>query len=325
MDIVLLDADPITGSARAPESREAISSLRHIADLGTVRVHAHTDPEQVVDRLRGAAVALTNKVVLGPREFAQLPDLRLVSVLATGVNVVDLEAARAAGITVCNVPGYSTASTAQHTIALLLELVSQVGRHAADVAEGGWQRSRAFSYYLAPLIELDGLTLGVVGFGAIGQRVAKIARALGMNVLVHTRTPRPDSDVRFVDKVTLLAESDVVSLHVPLSPETRHYLDASALGCMKPSAFVINCSRGPLIDESALSSALQSGRIAGAALDVLDAEPPRGSHPLLGLANCLVTPHVAWASAASRERLLRITAENIRAFLADNPQNVVSG
>jgi glycerate dehydrogenase len=324
MRIVLLDADPITGSARASDSREILPSLRHLESLGALEVHTRTDPAEVVERLQGAAIALTNKVVLSSREFAALPDLRLVSVLATGVNVVDLAAAREAGVTVCNVPGYSTASTAQHTIALLLELVSQVGRHAADVASGGWQRSPAFSYYLAPLVELDGLTLGIAGFGAIGQRVAKIARALGMRVLVHTRTPQTDSEVRFVDKQTLLRESDVVSLHVPLSPETRHYLDGTALRSMKASALVINCSRGPLIDEPALRDALESGIIAGAALDVLDTEPPRGAHPLLGLPNCLVTPHVAWATAASRERLLGITADNIRAFLAGNPQNVVS-
>lgn len=324
MRIVLLDADPITGSARAPDSRETLPSLRRLEDLGALSIHTQTDPGEVVERLRGAPIALTNKVVLGSREFAALPDLRLVSVLATGVNIVDLAAAREAGVTVCNVPGYSTASTAQHTIALLLELVNQVGRHAADVADGGWQRSPAFSYYLAPLVELDGLTLGIAGFGAIGQRVAKIARALGMRVLVHTRTPRTDAEVRFVDKQTLLRESDVVTLHVPLAPETRHYLDGPALRSMKASALVINCSRGPLIDEPALRDALESGAIAGAALDVLDTEPPRGAHPLLGLPNCLVTPHVAWASTASRERLLGITADNIRAFLAGSPQNVVS-
>lgn len=324
MRMVLLDADPITGSARASDSRETLPSLRLLEDLGELEIHTRTDPAEVVTRLQGAPIALTNKVVLGSREFAALPDLRLVSVLATGVNVVDLAAAREAGVTVCNVPGYSTASTAQHTIALLLELVSQVGRHAADVADGGWQRSPAFSYYLAPLVELDGLTLGIAGFGAIGQRVAKIARALGMRVLVHTRTPRTDAEVRFVDKQTLLRESDVVSLHVPLSPETRHYLDGPALRSMKATALVINCSRGPLIDEPALRDALESGAIAGAALDVLDTEPPRGAHPLLGLPNCLVTPHVAWASTASRERLLGITAENIRAFVAGSPQNVVS-
>jgi len=324
MRIVLLDADPITGSARAPAEPPS-PALASIAHLGRLEVHERTSPDEVVGRLEGAAIALTNKVVLGQKELAELPGLRLISVLATGVNVVDLAAAGRSGVTVCNVPGYSTASTAQHAIALLLELVNQAGRHAADVAGGGWQRSPAFSYYLSPLVELEGLTLGIVGFGAIGRRVASIASALGMRVIVHTRTPGTDAKVRFVDKATLLAESDVVSLHVPLSPETRHYLDRAALSTMKPTALVINCARGPLIDEEALLDALKGGSLRAAALDVLGEEPPRADHPLLGLPNCLVTPHVAWASSAARERLLGVTRDNIRAFLDGQPQNVVSG
>lgn len=325
MRIVLLDADPITGSARSSLKEPASSALTALAGLGDLEIHQGTSAAEVVTRLQGATIALTNKVVLGRAELEQLPHLRLISVLATGVNVVDLTAARQANVTVCNVPGYSTASTAQHTIALLLELVSQVGRHAADVADGGWQRSVGFSYYLSPLTELHGLTLGLVGYGAIGQRVADIGRALGMRVLVHTRTPRASSDVRFVDKATLLAEADVVSLHVPLSSETRHYLDAAAFAAMKATALVINCSRGPVIDEAALFRALVSGTIRAAGLDVLEHEPPRGEHPLLTLPNCLVTPHIGWASAAARERLLGITLENVRAFLGGHAQNVVTG
>jgi len=323
MRIVLLDADPITGSARAIPGEAPPASLAQLARLGELEVHGRTGQGEVVARLAGAPIALTNKVVLGPAELQALPELRLISVLATGVNVVDVAAARAAGITVCNVPDYSTPSVAQHAIALLLELVSQVGRHAADVARGGWEASPVFSYYLEPLQELDGATLGIAGYGAIGRRVARIARALGMRVIVHTRTPSNDWEVRFVNKATLLAESDVLSLHVPLSSETFHYLDKSAFSAMKRTALVINCARGPVIDEQALLEALTTGLIRGAGLDVLEKEPPPADHPLLRLPNCVVTPHVAWASAAARERLLSITADNVKAFLAGQPQNVV--
>jgi len=323
MQIVLLDADPILGSARARGGELPPVSLTGLEALGELSVHQHTRPDEVVLRLRGAAVALTNKVVLDRAVLEALPDLRLISVLATGVNVVDLDCARTAGVTVCNVPGYSTASTAQHAIALLLELSNQAGRHGADVAAGGWERASAFSYYLAPLEELDGKTLGVVGYGAIGRRVAQIAQALGMQVIVHTRTPQAAAGVRFVDKETLLRESDAITLHVPLAADTFHYLDGAAFSAMKPSAFVVNCSRGPVIDEAALLTALESGTIRAAALDVLESEPPRPEHPLLRLPNCLVTPHNAWATTAARQRLLEITSENVRAFARGRPQNVV--
>jgi glycerate dehydrogenase len=323
MRIVLLDADPITGSARATSGEAPPASLAQLAALGELEVHTRTGPSEVVARLAGAPIALTNKVVLGPAELEALPELRLISVLATGVNVVDLAAAHAAGITVCNVPDYSTPSVAQHAIALLLELVSQVGRHAADVAQGGWEASPVFSYYLESLTELDGATLGIAGYGAIGRRVARIGRALGMRVIVHTRTPSNDWEVRFVNKATLLAESDVISLHVPLSSETFHYLDKNALSAMKRTALVINCARGPVIDQQALLEALTTGTIRGAGLDVLETEPPPADHPLLRLPNCVVTPHIAWASSAARERLLSITADNVKAFLARQPQNVV--
>jgi glycerate dehydrogenase len=324
MRIVLLDAEPITGSSRSDGGEPPPAALARFASLGQLEIHEQTKPGELLPRLRGVSVALTNKVVFGAEQLHALPDLRLICVLATGVNVIDLSAARAVGVTVCNVPGYSTASTAQHAIALLLELSSHVGRHAADVADGGWEASPVFSYYLEPLVELAGLTLGIVGYGAIGRRVAQVARALGMRVIVHTRSPGQAHDVDFVDKTRLLAESDAISLHVPLSPETYHFLDAAAFAAMKRSAVVINCSRGPVIDERALLDALRSGSIRAAGLDVLETEPPPRDHPLLHLPNCLVTPHIAWASGAARERLLAMTAENVRAFLAGNPQNVVA-
>lgn len=318
--IVVLDADPALGSG----SIAPVSGLERLADLGELTAYETTPPDQTVERLGGASIAITNKVPLGAAEFDRLPDLRFVSVLATGVNVVDLGAARAHGIQVSNVPLYSTASTAQHTVALLLELTSHVGLHAAHVREGGWSRSAAFSYFVQPLVELEGLTLGVVGYGAIGQRVASICHALGMRVLIHTRTPRPDAPFPSVDKETLLSQSDVLTLHCPLTGHTRHFVDATALGLMKPSALLVNCARGPIVDEVALADALHRGRLGGAALDVLSREPPPPDHPLLHAPRCLITPHIAWASVAARERLARATVENVAAYLAGRPQNLVT-
>lgn len=294
-----------------------------LRELGELVVYDVTPPEAVVSRCAGATVAVTNKTVLSRAAFESLPELRFVSVLATGVNVVDLEAAAEHDVVVSNVPAYSTSSTAQHTIALLLELAHRVGDHARGVREGRWSRSRHFSYWEHPLVELDGLTLGLVGFGAIARRVAEIGRALGMLVSVHTRTPDDAArEVRFVDKDTLFRESDVVSLHCPLTEQTRNLVDEGALQSMKPSAFLINTSRGPVIDEGALARALERGTIAGAALDVLSQEPPRADHPLLRAPNCLVTPHIAWATLASRKRLLDETTRNVKAFLEGQPIHV---
>ncbi len=297
-------------------------SWSELEALGQVTVFDRTEAQDVAERLRGAAIAVTNKTLLPREVFAACPELRLVSVLATGTNVVDLQAAADHGVLVSNVPSYSTASTAQHTIALLLELAVRVGDHSAGVHAGRWTQSPDFSYWDSPLVELDGLTLGIVGFGAIGQRVATIAQALGMKVLAHSRAERQFSDVRFVDKATLLRESDAVSLHCPLTPETRHFIDRAALSLMKPSAFLLNASRGPVVDDVALAAALNEGRIAGAALDVLREEPPPASCPLLGAKNCIITPHIAWATRAARKRLLAQTVENVRAFLAGTPINV---
>ncbi len=290
--------------------------------LGQLTVFERTDAEHVAARLAGVTIAVTNKTLVPREVFAACPELRMVSVLATGTNVVDLKAASDFGVVVSNVPAYSTASTAQHTIALLLELAVHVGDHSLGVHAGRWTQSRDFSYWDSPLVELDGLTLGVVGFGAIGQRVATIAQALGMNVLAHSRTERPFPGVRFVDKPTLLRESDVVTLHCPLTPETHHFIDAAALALMKPSAFLLNPSRGPVVDDVALAAALAQGRIAGAAVDVLREEPPPASCPLLGVKNCIITPHIAWATRSARARLLSQTTENVRAFLAGAPVNV---
>ncbi len=325
--IVLLDADPALGSASAPlEARDALDRSP-LEALGVLRVFDSTHPNEIIERLQGADIALTNKVPLDANVFSAVPSLRLVSVLATGFNVVDVAAARRHGVTVCNVPGYSTASTAQLTFALLLELCHHVGAHAADVADGGWAESPAFSYWKHPLVELQGKTLGIVGFGAIGRQVANLGRAFGMRVIVHTRTP-PVEGAGFVDalvdKARLLAESDVISLHCPLTPATHHFIDAAALAAMKPSALLLNVARGPVVDSAALARALDERRILGAAVDVLEVEPPPANHPLVRSPHCLVTPHIAWATRAARERLLDATVENVRAYLTGSPIHVVS-
>jgi glycerate dehydrogenase len=257
--------------------------------------------------------------------LAALPELRGVCVLATGVNVVDVAAASARGVVVSNIPAYSTASTAQHTIALLLELTNHVGRHDRAVHDGAWVRARDFSFTLAPLAELEGLTLGVVGFGAIGRRVAEIARALGMRVWA-IGAERRSTDPDWLERVSLerlFRESDVVTLHCPLSDSTRELVNAERLSSMRPSALLINAGRGPLVNEADLASALERGVIAGAALDVLSREPPAFDNPLLTAKNCIVTPHIAWLTLAARRRAMQITADNVRGILRGAPQNVV--
>jgi glycerate dehydrogenase len=292
--------------------------------LGECTVHDRSAAADTVNRARRAEIALTNKVVLGRAELAALPALRYIGVLATGYNVVDVAAARERQIAVTNVPAYSTASVAQLTMALLLELAHRVGDHAADVRAGGWSRSPDFCYWKHPLVELAGLTLGIVGLGQIGRAVARLAQAFGMRVIGHTRTTRACEGVEPMELDLLFRTSDVVSLHCPLTPETRHLVDAGRLALMKPTAFLLNPSRGPLVDEQALADALNQGRIAGAALDVLAAEPPAPENPLLATKNCLITPHIAWATRASRQRLMDEAVQNVQAFLAGKPRNVVS-
>lgn len=321
--LVVLDGDPAAGSGLAPPEARGELDFSLLESLGELVVYENTAEELIVERARGAAVLLTNKVPLNAKTIAQLPDLRLISVLATGTNVIDVAAARSHGVTVCNVPGYSTASTAQLTIALLLELCHQVGEHSRDVHAGAWSQARIFAYWKHPLLELDGLTMGIVGFGAIGQRVASIAQALGMRILVHTRTPKSALAVEFVDKSTLLARSDVVALHCPLTPDTHHFIDDRALSAMRSNAFLLNVARGPVVDSQAVAKALASGRLGGYAADVLEVEPPPLDHPLLRAPRCILTPHIAWATEASRQRLLRATRDNVFAFLNGLPQNVV--
>jgi glycerate dehydrogenase len=261
---------------------------------------------------------LTNKTPLGADTLAQLPDLRYIGVLATGYNVIDVAAARARGVAVANIPTYGTASVAQHVFALLLELTQHAGRHAQTVRDGAWARSPDWCYWEAPLIELAGLTLGIVGSGRIGQATGRIGEAFGMKV----RYARRGGGRAELEEV--LRTADVISLHCPLTEDTRHLVNATTLGWMKPTTFLINTSRGPLIDEPALAEALNTGRLAGAGLDVLSAEPPPAGHPLFSARNCLITPHIAWATHAARSRLLATAVANVRAFLTGRPQNVVN-
>jgi len=296
-----------------------------LAELGELTAHDRTAPHEVVARAKDADVVLTNKTPLAPSALEQLPELRGIAVLATGVNIVDIARATTLGIPVCNVPSYSTASVVQHTIALLLELCHKVGLHDASVHAGDWQRSPDFSYWKSPLLELEGKTLGVVGYGAIGRRVADAARALGMNVCAAKLSSSPTADgVRRLALNELFRSADVISLHCPLTAQTERLVSAERLALMKPSAFLINTARGGLIDEAALRLALDSGVLAGAALDVLSTEPPAAEHPLLGAKNCVLTPHLAWTSLPARQRLLATTVDNVRSILLGNPIHVVN-
>jgi glycerate dehydrogenase len=275
-----------------------------------------------------AELVLTNKVVLAKPEIAALPRLRYIGVLATGTNVVDLAYAHERGITVTNVPGYATESVVAHVFALLLELSMAPAEHGRAVAAGDWQRSPDFTFRLRETEQLAGRTLGIVGFGSIGRGVARVANAFGMNLLVaHSHRgqdrPLPGVDVKFVALDELFACADVVSLHCPLTDETRCLVNAARLSQMKKGALLINTGRGPLVDETALADALRRGHIGGAGLDVLTVEPPPPDHPLVGAPRCLITPHLAWATQSARRRLMAIATENVAAFLAGSPVHTV--
>lgn len=293
--------------------------------LGECVIYDRTPAELTVDRARDAEIVLTNKVVLDCRNLAELPHLRYIGVLATGYDVVDAPAAAQRGIVVTNVPGYATASVAQMTFALLLELAMHVGRHAAGVREGRWAASKDFCYWEKPLVELEGLTMGLIGLGSIGREAARLASAFGMRVLACDPCPGsvPAPGVKMVSLDELLARSDVVSLHCPLTDQNAGLINADSLRRMKPTAFLINTARGGLVNEKDLADALNAGRIAGAAVDVLSTEPPPADNPLLRARNCLITPHIAWATRSARVRMLAVVVDNVRAFLAGRPANVV--
>jgi glycerate dehydrogenase len=297
-----------------------------LAALGELVIHDRTPDDQIVARAAGAEAVLINKTPLSAATLAALPDLRYAGVLATGVNVIDVATARAAGVTVTNVPAYSTPGVAQAVFALLLELTNQTGRLSTSVQAGRWQACEDFCFWDGELVELDGLTLGIVGYGDIGRRVATIAAAFGMRVVAASRSRRPGTEeggVGFLDLDDLFASADVVSLHCPLTPQTTRLVSVTRLAAMKPTAYLINTARGGLVDEEALADALAAGTIAGAGLDVLTSEPPRAGSRLLTAANCVITPHVAWATRKARARLIAAAAENLAAFQAGTPRNVV--
>ncbi len=297
-----------------------------LAALGELTVYDRTSPNQLIDRCRDAYAVITNKVVIDAAAIDALPSLRYVGVLATGYNNVDIAAARRAGVTVCNVPAYSTASVAQTVFALLLAITNRVESYSASVHAGDWSRCADFSYRLGPIEELDGLTMAVYGLGNIGSRVAAIAHAFGMKVISFT-SKQQDALPPYIEKVSrdeMFRRADILSLNAPLAADNRHFVCGETLALMKPTAILINTARGGLVDEHALASALREHRIAAAGIDVMDCEPPKADNPLSALDNCIITPHIAWQSTGARRRLLAVTADNLAAFIDGHPQNVVS-
>ncbi|MDX1683434.1 MAG: D-2-hydroxyacid dehydrogenase [Phycisphaeraceae bacterium] len=301
-----------------------------LAGLGDLTVYDRTDDRDVLDRIGDAQIVLTNKTLLNARTLREAPQLEYVGVLATGYNVIDIDAAAEEGVTVTNVPGYSTDSVAQHVFALLLELCNRTAEHDAAVHDGQWVTSEDFSFTTGPLVELAGKKLGIVGVGDIGRRVATIGHALGMKVLAAHQSSMnevnlPGIDIEWMPHDDLFARADVVTLHCPLTPETEGMVSQERLASMKETAFLINTGRGPLVDQQALADALIGSSLAGAGLDVLSNEPPEPANPLLSAPRCVITPHIAWATAEARQRLIDIASDNVAAFLNDEPTNVIAG
>ena len=319
MKIVILDAFT---------SNPGDLSWDTIEELGELTVYERTTPEEVLERCNGSEIIFTNKVILNSETIEQLPELKYIGVLATGTNVVDLNFAKEKGICVTNIPGYSTDSVVQHVLALMLHFSSKVSVHNDAVQKGDWVNSIDFSFTLGTLNELSGKTLGIIGLGTIGRKLARVADAMGMKIVAAHQSSMDRLELPYevewlpVDEVFALA--DFLSLNCPLTPETEKVVNAERLKKMKSSAIVINTGRGPLVDEQALADALNNGTIAGAGLDVLSTEPPTGDNPLLSAKNCVITPHIAWASREARARLIAIAADNLSSFLSGVSQNVVN-
>ena len=295
--------------------------------LGQVQVYDRTPQEKTVERIGDSELILTNKTAITREIMEQCPKLRYIGVLATGYNVVDVKAAGERGIVVTNIPSYGTAAVAQYAFALLLELCHHVGLHDESVKAGEWERCQDFCYWKTPLMELAGKTMGIVGFGRIGQRTGAIAQAMGMKVIAYDHFRRPELETEtchYVSMEQLLSQSDVISLHCPLLPETKGLINQETIGQMKDGVLIINTSRGDLVVEKDLAEALKSGKVAGAAADVASTEPIHGDNPLLTAPNMIITPHMAWGARESRQRLMAQAVENLRAFLDGKPVNVVS-
>lgn len=291
------------------------------AEMGEVTVYDRSEEAQVAERIQDADAVIVNKVRMTRELMEAHPKLRYIGVLATGYDVVDIEAARDLHIAVTNVPGYGTDTVAQYAIALLLEVTSRIGHHAARVKEGEWARNADWCFWEYPLLELSGRTMGIIGYGRIGRRVGEIARALGMKILFHDAYAQEDGSGEKVSLVELLQRSDVVSLHCPLTKENDSLINKKTLAMMKSHAILINNARGKLINEHDLAQALQDGTIYAAALDVVREEPIRSDNPLLKCDNCLITPHISWASKEARSRIMDTAAENLAEFLRGNQQN----
>lgn len=318
MKIVILEGSAVNPGDLSWESLE---------ELGEVTVYDRTPPELAAARIGDAELALVNKTAFTAELMDACPRLRYIGELATGYNNIDLAAASARGITVCNIPAYSTPSVVQHTFALLLELCMRTGQHSDGVMAGKWSRSPNFSYWEAPLIELSGKTLGLIGFGQIGQAVAKTAVCFGMRVLACAARPRTESGIDGVEMATfdeVLENADVISLHCPLTAENRELIRKETIARMRDGAIIINTARGGLVNEQDVAEALLSGKLGGFAADVLTQEPPVDGSLLFGCPNCVITPHIAWVPVESRKRLIAIAAENVRAFLDGHPHNTVN-
>lgn len=304
-------------------------SWEGIERLGEVTLHERTEPEKIVERCAGAEIVLSNKVPFSRETIQQLPDLKYIGVTATGYNVIDTAACAERGIVVTNVPHYTTNGVAEFVISLILHHTRRIDAHADSVRQGGWQQSPDFSYWVTPQQEVYGKTLGIIGWGTIGKQVGRIASAMDMDILAFSRSrrdplTRPDNMFAWASVDDILKKSDFVSLHCPLTDETRHLVNDRTLGLMKSSAMLINTARGPLVDEEALVRALKEKRLAAAAVDVLDREPPVDGSPLIGAPNCVVTPHMAWVAIESRKRLLDVVIANLVAYQRGKPINVVS-
>lgn len=318
MKIVILDAYVANPGDLSWEALEK---------LGDLQTYDKTSPEDVVSRISDAEVVIVNKTVIDEAVLEACPSIKFITVLATGYNVVDTVAAAKRGIPVSNVPAYSTDSVVQHVFALLLEIAVHVGAHNKAVKEGEWTQSPYFSFWNYPLIELAGQTLGIVGYGAIGRAVAKVAQAFGMKVVANRRNPRPEDSADGVEMLSLdelYAVSDVISLHAPLNDSSKHMINQESIAKMKDGVILINTARGPLIEDEALAEALDSGKVYAAGIDVAATEPIPADNPLLTRENCIITPHIAWAPLAARRRLLEITAKNVEAFIDGKPQNQVN-
>ncbi|MCR5762626.1 MAG: D-2-hydroxyacid dehydrogenase [Treponema sp.] len=314
MKIVILD-----GNALNPGDL----SWSPLEKFGSVTVYPRTKPEEIISRIGDSDIVLLNKINITEEILSHCPSLKYIGVQATGYNVIDLEACRRHKVTVTNVPSYSTAGVAQLVFAFINEFACHVQLHSDSVMNGDWVNSPDFCYWKTPLMEMDGKTIGIFGYGSIGSRVARIAEAYGMNVQVCTRTPKPEI-VNPVDFETMLKTSDIVTLHTPLTPQTKNIINEQTLSLMKKNAILINTARGALVDETAVRKALDAKKIAGYAADVVSSEPMLKDSPLLNAPNCFITPHIAWAAIETRQRLLSVVINNIKAFLDGKPQNVVN-